>query len=197
MYCFYVSRKRFAMVNTYIVVRGATNGATFAFDTLPPVLANRNDHVCSELQTSWMPYNKNVRTSWTTHLGRIWGFSCGMRVERCQDIYLVPKNSELQAIVFLFLFFDKSHFNSLLFFLTRDQIANRISDTREKEHDIWQFWSTKCDSTCLSPFLSTKTSGIMIRPRMFSAQNILFHDICNFLLMLYFEHTVIIWNNRW
>lgn len=56
-------------INTYIVVRGTTNGATFAFDTLPPVLANRNDHVCSELQTSWMPYNKNVRTSWTTYLG--------------------------------------------------------------------------------------------------------------------------------
>lgn len=46
-------------MNTYIVVRGAANGATFAFDTLPPVLANRNDHVCSELQASWMPYNKN------------------------------------------------------------------------------------------------------------------------------------------
>lgn len=56
--------------NTYVVVRSTTNRATFALDTLPPVLANRNDHVCSELQTSWMPYNKNVRTSWTTYLGQ-------------------------------------------------------------------------------------------------------------------------------
>lgn len=62
--------QKIAEINTYIVVRGAANGAAFAFDTLPPVLANRNDHVCSELQTSWMPYNKNVRTSWNTHFGR-------------------------------------------------------------------------------------------------------------------------------
>lgn len=48
------------IMNTHIVVRSATNGTAFAFDTLPPVLANRNDHVRSELQTSRMPYNKNV-----------------------------------------------------------------------------------------------------------------------------------------
>lgn len=39
-----------------IVVRSATNGTAFAFDTLPPVLANRNDHVRCELQTSRMPW---------------------------------------------------------------------------------------------------------------------------------------------
>lgn len=92
-------------INTYVVVRSTTNGATFAFDTLPPVLANRNDHVCSELQTSWMPYNKNVRTSWIyTVFGMERGICRGMRVERCRDIYLVPKNSELQAIVFFSFF---------------------------------------------------------------------------------------------
>lgn len=57
------------LVNTHIVVRGATNGTAFAFDTLPPVLANRNDHVRSELQTSRMPYNKNVARSGNTHMG--------------------------------------------------------------------------------------------------------------------------------
>lgn len=58
------------VMNTHIVVRSATNGTAFAFDTLPPVLANRNDHVRCELQTSWMPYNKNVARSWKTHMGR-------------------------------------------------------------------------------------------------------------------------------
>lgn len=46
--------------DTYVVVRGAANGAAFAFDALPPVLAHRNDHVRGKLQTRWMPYNKNV-----------------------------------------------------------------------------------------------------------------------------------------
>lgn len=58
------------VMNTHIVVRSATNGTAFAFDTLPPVLANRNDHVRCELQTSRMPYNKNVARSWKTHMGR-------------------------------------------------------------------------------------------------------------------------------
>lgn len=58
------------VMNTHIVVRSATDGTAFAFDTLPPVLANRNDHVRCELQTSRMPYNKNVARSWNTHVGR-------------------------------------------------------------------------------------------------------------------------------
>lgn len=83
-------------INTYIVVRGSAYRATFAFNTLPPVLADRNDHVCSKLQTSWMAYNKKVE-----HVKGLTGKVGGTHGrERCQDIYLVPKNSELQAIVF-------------------------------------------------------------------------------------------------
>lgn len=83
--------------------------------------------------------------------------------------------------------------------LSHRHIANRIfTHVREKEHET-KFGPQK--NTTLYVFhLSSalKTSGIMIRPHV-SAQNTLFHDICNFLffLMLHFEHTVIIWNNRW
>lgn len=117
-------------VYTYVVVRGAANRATFAFDTLPPVLANRNDHVCSELQTSWMPYNKNVCTSRNTHLGRNEEICRGMRVERCQDSYLVPKNSELQAIVHFLLFFFSRKSSTFRCFLI---VANRIFFTQKRK----------------------------------------------------------------
>lgn len=101
--CFFlrIPREIAEYINTYIVVRGAAYGAAFAFDTLPPVLANRNDHVRSELQTCGMSYNKNMYArQGYMHVGRNKEIRYGIRAERCQDSYLVPKNSELQAIIF-------------------------------------------------------------------------------------------------
>lgn len=122
---------------------------------------------------------------------------CGIRVERCQDSYLVPKNSELQAIVFFF------SINYLLFFrcFSFDHIA--IEFLYKRRNMMLFDKSDPHTSTTLQDVFhlssALKTSGIMIRPHV-SAQNILFHDICNFFfffLMLHFEHIVIIWNNRW
>jgi len=136
-------------IDTYIVVRGAANRATFAFDTLPPVLANRNDHVCSELQTSWMPYNKNVRTSRNTHLGWNEEWDTSRKVPgqlSCAEEQWTPSYCS-----FLFLFFSINH---LLF--DAFSSSNRIFfiHVRKKEHE--KFGPQKYDSRCLSPFLSTK-----------------------------------------
>jgi len=122
-------------IDTYIVVRGAANRATFAFDTLPPVLANRNDHVCSELQTSWMPYNKNVRTSRNTHLGWNEEWDASRKVPgqlSCAEEQWTPSYCS-----FLFFFFHKS-FTFRCFFI----VKSNFFYTCKKER-AWEIWSTK------------------------------------------------------
>lgn len=101
-------------------------------------------------------------------------------------------NSKLYIFVFFstnyFIFFFMLFFRSIESFFIFDCVCTKILISTHKYDFLIK------DVFHLSSAL--KTSGIMIRPRV-SAQNILFRDICNFFLMLHFEHIVIIWNNRW
>lgn len=64
------------------------------------------------------------------------GICRGMRVERCRDIYLVPKNSELQAIVF-FSFFRQIAFIFLCVIKSQIELHKQEQE-RKIMYNVWQ-----------------------------------------------------------
>lgn len=142
-----------------------------------------------------------ITRTYARHGLRIWGrneesvVGCEQKGARTFILCRRTVNSKLS---FSFHFFSLFFFDKLHLFL--DACLGRKSNCTEQKRKSTMFDDLvhKCDSTCLSPFLSTKTSGIMIRPRMFPHRIFYFViSVIFFFLMLYFEHTVIIWNNRW
>lgn len=178
-------------MNTHIVVRSATNGTAFAFDTLPPVLANRNDHVRCELQTSRMPYNKNVARSWKTHMGRNRIFWTSRKVlghlscaeEQWTPSYHFVSNifffSRIGTFVYRNFKPNSDLFSLFFFFLPLDHSRNACDKLRL----LW-FITINHD---FHPSSALKTSGIMIRSVMFPHRMFYFIDICDCIFFFFFD----------
>lgn len=96
----------------------------------------------------------------------------------------------------------------ILFFFSRESTFSMLSSSSHRQigfsrkRAVTENLAHKKDTTlrCLSPFLSTKNVRNNDTSSCFRTEYFISWYICNFpffFLMLHFEHTVIIWNNRW
>lgn len=152
---------------TYVIIRGTAQSATFAFDALPPVLADRNDHVCGKLQTSWMAYNKNG--SLRTRKSR-------MR-KRCQDNLSCAEEQWTPSYLSFIDSKNVIEFNKIV--TQQNRLTDITKQVRSKATAIDTTQLTVLVLDNLSPFLSTLTE-------IKNAATVLYAKTCLFILFFFF-----------